>query len=77
MASVLIDQYAVWIKPNQNYYKIGLRDTSGGMVYQPRVSGPEELSAIVDLLRNEDRCWYDPDANRFTVGFEPVGEEES
>ena len=23
---------------------------------------------MVDLLRNEDRCWYDPNTNRFTVG---------
>lgn len=77
MASVIIDQYAVWIKPNENYYRIGLRVASSGTVYQRNVSGPEELSAIVVLLRNEDRCWYDPDTNRFTVGFEPVGEEET
>jgi hypothetical protein len=31
----------------------------------------------VDLLRNEDTCWYNPDTNLFVVGFEPVGEEES
>lgn len=77
MASVTINQYAVWIKPNENYYRISLYDTDNGMAYQRDVSGPEELSAIVDLLRNEDRCWYDPDANRITVGYEPVGEEET
>ncbi len=77
MVSFVVDQYAVWIKPNDNYYRIGFRDKDTGNVYQRSVSGPEELNAIVDLLRNEDRCWYDPDANRFTVGFEPVGEEES
>ena len=77
MASVIIDQYAVWIKPGHDYFRIGLRASGNGTVYQRNVSGPEELLAIVDLLRNEDRCWYDPDANRFTVGFEPVGEEES
>jgi len=76
MATQLVEQYAVWTKPNGNYYRIGLRVQSG-TVYQRSVSGPEELNAMVDLLRNEDRCWYDPDTNRFTVGFEPVGEEET
>ena len=77
MAYEIVDQYAVWTKPNENYFRIGLRVVSTGNVYQRDVSGPEELFAIVDLLRNEDTCWYNPDTNLFVVGFEPVGEEES
>ncbi len=75
MANQQIQNYAVFTKPGQNYYRVGLSVTSG-IVHYRDVAGPEELLALVDLLRNEKPCAFDPDTNLLTVGFEPVGEKE-
>jgi hypothetical protein len=75
MANQSIQTYAVFTKPGQNYYRVGLTVASG-IVHYRDVAGPEELRALVDLLRYEKPCWFDPDTSLLTVGFEPVGEGE-
>jgi hypothetical protein len=61
------------MKPNQNYYRVALWASSGNQNHQISVASPEELSVMVDLLRNEDSCWYDSATKVFQVGYEPVG----
>jgi hypothetical protein len=75
MANQPIMQYAAFTKPGQRYYRIAL-SVSSGLVHYRDVSGPEELLALVDLLRNEKPCMFDPDTDLLTIGFEPVGEKE-
>lgn len=75
MANQQIQTYAVFTKPGGSYFRVGLTLASG-IVHYRDLTGPEELLALVDLLRNEKPCWYDPDKNLVTVGFEAVGEKE-
>ena len=76
MAAFMIQTYQVFIEPGGTLYRIAMCDPSG-LFHFKILSGPEELLAIVDILRNESPVYYDPVRNLLSTGpFEPVGEEE-
>ncbi len=76
MASFMIQGYMVLIEPGGTLYRVGFLDPSG-MYHFKVLSGPEELLAIVDILRNESPVYYDTTRNLLSTGsFEPVGESE-
>ena len=49
----------------------------GGDYTTMSISSMEELSLMVDMLRNEKPVWFHPTAKHVRTGAEPTGEEET
>lgn len=73
MAKEQISAYVVYTELGGSFCRIGLVN-GGGQVFFKDLSGPQELQAIVDLLRNEKPIYYYPEKGFLVVGFEYVGE---
>src|ERR1044071_859965 len=76
MAKENIVGYTVYMQPGAGSQpRLGLIN-GGGQVFFKYLSGPEELLALVDLLRNEKPISYYPESGWLVVGYEYVGEED-
>ena len=68
-----IDTYKITWRPCENVglIHLGLADGSGGKI---EVESAQEMSLLVDMLRNEAPVFWDPVHCFIMTGFEPVGE---
>ena len=70
-----VNKYKCYWNPSSREGRLTLyyEDTSTSL----HMTSPEEMSLLVDILRNEQPVWYNIAENAFSTGAEPVGEEET
>lgn len=68
-----IKSYKITWRPcdNAGQIHLGLADGTGGSI---PVDSPQEMSLLVDVLRNECPVYWDPEHSFLMTGHEPVGE---
>ena len=71
-----ITNYAVKIKPSQKEYILKLKLLSFEEPYDLAFSSANELSSVVDLLRNEINTFFDKDSEEIIITWEPTGEND-
>lgn len=73
---IKIEGYKITYRPEDNAGQIHLA-LAGGTGGSVRVDSPQEMLAVVDILRNEAPVFWDSKHGILMTGFEPVGEGES
>jgi hypothetical protein len=76
MSAKKIDYYRYWwnTKTEKAALRVYYDNTHSTTLY---IETPQELSIIVDMLRNEEPVWFNTDTFTFSTAAEPVGEEEA
>lgn len=70
-----ITAYTIYTNPEEKYFWVRLRlEENDQDIADISLPSLAEMQALVDLLRNESRVWYDTETNNIVVGWEPVGE---
>jgi len=70
----MVTAYKAYWRPAENYGVLTVYYDS--TFNQQRIEAPQELTTVVDLLRNEKPVWFHTGTKAVVTGPEPVGEEE-
>lgn len=71
-----IYNYSVLINPATKEYTLRLKISNVEETVEHSFGNISELSAIVELLRDETFTFYDTNAKEIIIGWEPTGEND-
>ncbi len=72
---VKINAYTVYANPQKKYFWLRLRlEECTPEIIDMQCSSMQELTALVDILRNEANTLFDPENQNIVIGWEPTGE---
>ncbi|MCU0445081.1 MAG: hypothetical protein MUE85_09195 [Microscillaceae bacterium] len=70
-----ITAYTVYVNPQTHYFWVRLRlDNNNDDIFDLKVENLPDLTAIVDLLRNESHILFDTQTQNIVIGWEQAGE---
>jgi hypothetical protein len=71
-----IVSYSVKINPHKSIYQLKLKLVSAEESYDINFKSVIDLSAIVELLRDEQNTFFDTSTEEIVIGWEPTGEND-
>lgn len=71
-----IVSYSVKINPHKNIYQLKLKLASAEESYDINFNSVIDLSATVEILRDEQNTFFDTAAEEIVIGWEPTGEND-
>jgi hypothetical protein len=71
-----IISYSVKINPHKSVYQLKLKLASAEEPYDINFNSVIDLSAIVEILRDEQSTFFDTAAEEIVIGWEPTGEND-
>ena len=71
-----ITSYSIKINTHENLYQLKLKLATMEEPYEIDFKNVWDLSAIADLLRNEQNTFFDADSKDIIIGWEPTGEND-
>lgn len=72
---VKINAYTVYANPQKKYFWLRLRlEEHIPEIIDMQCSSMQELSGLVEVLRNEANTLFDPENQNIVIGWEPTGE---
>ena len=71
-----IVSYSVKINPNKSIYELKLKLESAEKSYDINFKSVIDLSATVEILRDEQSTFFDTTTEEIIIGWEPTGEND-
>jgi len=71
-----IYNYSIKIKPGAELYELKLKVSEVELPIEIYFKAISELSALVELLRDEEYTFYNVLTNEIIIGWEPTGEND-
>lgn len=71
-----IVSYSVKINPHKSIYLLKLKLASAEEPYDINFKSVIDLSAAVELLRDEQSTFFDTSSEEIVIGWEPTGEND-
>lgn len=71
-----IVSYSVKINPHKTIYQLKLKLASAEESYDINFNSVIDLSATVEILRDEQNTFFDTAAEEIVIGWEPTGEND-
>lgn len=72
MALHKINRYQAFWSVSNNQGRVSVWEEGRGETWNFQVDSAEEFSLVIDLLRNEESVYYDPEAELIGVATEPI-----
>lgn len=71
-----IVSYSVKINPHKSVYQLKLKLASVEESYDINFKSVIDLTATVEILRDEQSTFFDPSTEEIVIGWEPTGEND-